>query len=266
MVQQVIDMHQHLDDMRDAAPLAEAYAACGVRKAVLLGHPPNQVPGNNEIVLEASRRFAELYVPFMGFDLDGMRAEDVDRARDAGFAGLKLIGPRRRYNHRRYSPVYKRAAELGMPILFHLGIVANFGPWSHCDSSLMRPVYLDHIARTHPGLKVIGAHFGNPWCTEAAMCCRANTNLFFDLSGSLLQSVTSEFIGRLLWWTPATSSSSPDRAYAWERIVFGSDVPHLYLREAMDGYARLLEELKVSRELRDAVWHDTGARLLGLSE
>jgi len=260
----VIDMHQHLEKAEDAEPMAAVYHDLGVSKAVLLGDPPNRTPGNNEVVLDAAKRFPDLYVPFLGFDLDGMNPDDLNGAKEAGYVGIKFIGPHKPYNDAQYFPVYERAAELGMPALFHLGIVANLGAWRDCDSNLMRPIHLDHIARSHPGLKMIGAHLGNPWYDEATMSCRWNANLFFDLSGSTLKKKSAEFLSSLLWWTPTTAYRSPDRTGAWEKIVYGSDVHYSQIRDVMHDYEVLMDKLKLSLELRHAVWSGTAATLLGI--
>ena len=264
MKRKIIDMHQHIRGAGDAGPMAETYADLGVEKAVLLGLPPNREPGNNEVVLEAWRKFPDLYVPFFGCDLDGMAPDDLDRARDQGFVGVKFIGPRKPYNDFGYFPFYERAAELGMVALFHLGIVANMGGWRDCDSNLMRPIHLDHIARTHPALTVVGAHLGNPWYDEATMSCRWNSNLFFDLSGSTLKKKSPEWLGSLLWWTPTTAYRSPDRTCAWEKIVCGTDVDHAQVRDVLHDYELLMDALHLSPEMRDAVWYNTAARILGL--
>ena len=259
-------MHQHVgEDGAKADELAEEYGKLGVVKAVLLGMPPRRAPAGNEAVLSAARKYPRLFVPFVGFDLDEMTPDDVKRSRDQGYAGLKFIGPRKAYNDPSYFPAYHKAAELRMPVLFHLGIVANSRRWSDCDSGLMRPIHLDHIARSMPELKIIGAHLGNPWCDEAAMACRWNPNLFFDISGSTLKYRSPAFIGKLLWWTPDGPYKSPDRTFAWQKIVFGSDVSADQVSDVIHDYEKLLRANKLSHELQEQVWYGTAAKLLGVS-
>ena len=264
MARRVIDVHQHLTRENSPDEMAEEYQRLGVEKVVLLGHPPCREPESNRAVLAAAKARPELYVPFVGFDLDKMNPDDLVRFRDEGFVGIKFIGPSRAYNDRAHFPVYEKAADLGMPALFHLGIVANLGAWRDCDSNLMRPIHLDHIARSFPEIRIIGAHLGNPWYEEATMSCRWNPNLLFDLSGSTLKKKTPEFLGGLLWWTPTTAYKSPDRTCAWEKIVFGSDVPYRQVGDVMHDYERLMAALDLSPDLQDAVWYGTAAKLLGL--
>jgi len=265
VTEEIIDMHQHLDEVNRADVLAAEYGTLGIAKAVLLARPPSRVPGSNRAVLEAARKYPKLFIPFVGFDLDDMKPDDLVRFQNEGFVGIKFIAPKKPYNDPSYFPVYETAADLGMPAVFHLGIVANYRPWTDCDSNLMRPIHLDHIARCFPSFRIVGAHLGNPWYEEAAMACRWNPNLFFDLSGSTLKKKTPEFIRGLLWWTPDSFYKSPDRTHAWQKIVFGTDVPHSEVEDVMRDYQKLMESLNLSPELREAVWYRNAAKVLGLT-
>lgn len=265
MARKIIDIHQHLEAAADTDQMAEEYGRLGVVKAVLLGLPPKRLPGNNDLLLAAAKQYPKLFVPFAGFDLDAMTAADVTRFRDAGFKGIKFIGVRRPYNDPAYFPVYEQACALRLPVLFHLGIVANTGAWSDCDSGLMRPIHLDHIARRLPSLTLIGAHFGNPWSDEAAMACRWNPNLFFDMSGSLLKYRSPAYLGSLLWWTDDGPYKSPDRTHAWQKILFGSDVATRQIADVIHDYELLMDGLNLPAALREAVWYGTAARLLGVT-
>lgn len=264
MSQSIIDFHQHAPEAGKLDERVEACRRAGIVKAVLLGLPEDREPGDNARVLEAWRSDPDLFVPFFGGVMDTMTPDDITRARDRGFAGLKFIAPQRAYNDAAYFPLYARAAALRMPTLFHLGIVANTGRWHDCDSNLMRAIHLDHIARNFPELTVVGAHFGNPWCDEAGMACRWNPNLYFDLSGSLLKYRKPAFLSELLWWKPEGPYASPDRRHAWQKIVFGSDVANPAIADVVNDYTLLMDALELSGDLRRAVWHDTAAELLGL--
>ena len=263
----IIDIHQHLNGPNTADVLAETYERLGVVKAVLLGQPPRYRPGVNEAVLAAHKEFPDLFIPFVGFDLDEWKPDELKRFHDEGYVGIKFIGPRKAYNDPSYFPVYEKASELKMPGVFHLGIIANAGPWTVCDSNLMRAIHLDHIARNFPEMTVIGAHLGNPWYDEATMACRWNPNLFFDLSGSTLKKKTPEFLSSLLWWTPdSVPYLSPDRTCAWQKICFGSDVAHDFVEDVINDYENLMSALDLKPEFRDAIWYGTAAKILGFNE
>ena len=263
----IIDCHHHIgaeDDYADR--LADQCAALGIARIVLLGMPEHRVPGTNERVLDAAGRFPDLIIPFAGVDMEHDRPETIRQYADSGFRGLKFIGPIRAYNHPAHVPLYQEAAELGLVGLFHLGIVANRGPWVNVDSNLMRPIHLDHIARQLPDWKIIGAHLGNPWYDEATMSCRWNANLFFDLSGSTLKKKSPEFLSRLLWWSEETYYKSPDLTSAWQKIVFGSDVVAEDIGDVLADYDRVADALEFSEQRRHEVFFANAARVLGIED
>jgi hypothetical protein len=266
MKRRIIDTHQHIFTMNSADALAKECRRLNIVKMVLLGLPPCRVPRDNNAILEAARKYPNLFLPFAGIDLDAAKTVDVSQLRDEGFVGLKCIAPSRQYNDQAYFPIYERAADLRMPIVFHLGVIANNKEWADVDSNLMKPVHLDHIARNFSELKIFGAHLGNPWYEEAAMSCRWNPNLFFDLSGSTLKYRSPEYLGGLLWWTPDTQYRSPDRTYAWQKITFGSDVSVDKVEDVIHDYENLMSTLKLSPEFQDWVWYGNAARALGLEE
>ena len=263
----IIDCHHHVSEDPDHADrLAEECAKLGIAKVIALGFQESRRPGANARVLAAAAKQTDLILPFAGVDLENDTPETVAEYKAEGFRGLKFIGPPRAYNDPDYLPLYRAACEQHMVGLFHLGIIANGPAWSDMDSNRMRPIYLDHIARQIPEWKMIGAHLGNPWYEEATMSCRWNPNLFFDLSGSTLKKKSPEFLGGLLWWGPDTFYKGPDKTYAWQKIVFGSDVAIESIHDVVNDYERVMDGLDLPEERRQDIWYGTAARVLGLED
>jgi predicted TIM-barrel fold metal-dependent hydrolase len=265
----IIDAHHHLGSEPDyAEQLAETCHNLGIVKVCLVCV---NVAGDgaeaNARTRAAFERHPDLYVGFGGVDLwadDG--PDQVQRLHEEGFTGLKFIIPPKAYHDPAFYPTYERAQSLGMPALFHLGIVARGSRRVRVDNNLMRPIYLDTIAREFPELTIIGAHLGNPWYEEATMSCRWNPNLYFDLSGSTLKKKSPQFLGELLWWTPSTFYHDVEGRYAWEKIVFGSDVNHAYVRDVLNDYERTMQALALEPALREKVLYGTMAGILGLKD
>ncbi|MCM8769103.1 MAG: amidohydrolase family protein [Candidatus Omnitrophica bacterium] len=143
-------------------------------------------PATPEEILEVSRRYPHFFLPF-GFLDFSQPPEIVDRLKEKGFFGLKCIRPRYPYDDERYFPYYERAEKLGMPILFHTGLISQadrtmLPQGVSTNGSRMRPCYLWGIASAFPNLTMIAAHLGNPWGQEAYLCGRYE-NIFLDLSG-----------------------------------------------------------------------------------
>ncbi len=266
MMQPIIDMHNHIftskENIRQYADTAERL---GIVKIVVLGLEwPGSNISTNDQILYAIKEYPDLFVGFAGLNYwDEIDADKIDRFKDQGFHGLKFILPPEPYNSERFYTYYERAEKLNMPSLFHLGIIAR-EPSIACrvDNSLMRPVFLDTIARDFENLTVMGAHLGNPWYEEATMSARWNPNLFFDLSGSILKKKSPEFLGSLLWWNDTTDYGSPKWDNAWEQIVFGTDVLPEKMGDLLDDYTNVFDTLGLSEELRRKVLFETGADIL----
>jgi len=104
----------------------------------------------------------------------------VEAKHGLGLKGLKL-GPIYQVfdpTNTDYYPLYAKAEELEMPIMWHQGTsYVSEGPleWSN-------PVMLDSVARSFPDLKMIIAHLGHPWFPEMACVIRKHRNMYTDIS------------------------------------------------------------------------------------
>ena len=168
-----IDTHAHLIHNVDWQ-LMEEIAQSGSLKQAWLMHCPCVSDGiafaEEDEVLECGRRFPGIYVPFGFLDFRKGPAE-VERLKEKGFTGLKAITPAKAYDDDSFFPVYAKAAELGMPILFHVGIISK-GFWRNAGVDgapgprTMKPSMLDTIADLFPDLILIQGHQGVPWINE----------------------------------------------------------------------------------------------------
>jgi len=196
----------------------------------------------------------------------------VDRFHAAGCRGLsEITSPLKNYDDRSYWPIYERAEQYGMILLFHTGIVNRPDPSIPSDISVerMRPSLLDAIARRFPRLTIIGAHLGNPDYAWAAEIARWNPNLYFDVSGSSLIKKQNDptFWKTIFWWSgvvsPHTPAGGPD---AFEKLVFGSDVFNGELEEfdrELERYHKMLDACGVPKAAQDNIFAGTVWRILG---
>jgi predicted TIM-barrel fold metal-dependent hydrolase len=227
----------------------------------------------NDQVLAAFRKHPDRVIPFAYVDLGVDPVTLIDECAMKGFKGLKFTRTRYPYNDDRLMPYYERAAAYGMVLLFHTGTVLRVEEdmYYDVDSSRLRPVYLDRVARRFPTLKIIGAHLGNPWYEEAAMTLFWNPNVYFDLSGTTLARKDAAWFNEVLWWTPermAKLAGSPDTHYAksspFDRICFGSDVPIPEMGSCLKAYQRLFDALHLPEEVRRRVMGESVAAMFGL--
>jgi len=258
----VIDCHVHFGG-RDGEldSLLKTNDQIGIDKTIIFG--------NNDAVIAAAKSHPDRIVPFGYFGLGTDTPDLVAQFADAGFKGIKFINPKDNYNSPAYWPVYAAMAERGLVAIFHLGIVARRAKDKpdDRDSNRTRPIYLDHIARLNPMLRIIGAHLGNPWYEEATMSARWNDNLWFDLSGSTLKKKTPAFIRSLLWWDkPGHPYKGHSGKHPFEKIVFGTDVAHEWMADVHQDYQLLLDGMDVPPEYRAKIMGGNAAEILGIEE
>ncbi|MFC1805921.1 amidohydrolase family protein [Planctomycetota bacterium] len=260
----VIDCHVHYGGSEgELDNLLKACDQLGIDKAVIFGRRAN------DAVMAAAQAHPDRIIPFAFFALGDDAPESIDGFADAGFRGVKFIDPKANYNDGAYWDVYGRMAERGLVALFHLGIVARRRDMEQDDrdSNRCRPIYLDHIARLFPALKIIGAHLGNPWYEEATMSARWNANLWFDLSGSTLKKKTPQFIRSLLWWDkPGHPYRGHMGKHPYEKIVFGTDVAPDWMPDVHQDYQLLLDGMDVPADYREKIMGGNAAEILGIEE
>ncbi len=233
------DVHQHLDYGTDIDKYAQRMRELKLRAAVSSCGPVFGQPGNHAVE-EAFRKHPDVVVGFGYIALGrGDSSRTVGELHRRGFKGLKVIIPKSDYDDKAFWPIYRKAEQLRMPILFHTGVMARTediaAPYKHipevaaidhrkCDvsSRRMMPETLDAIARAFPDLKIIMAHFGSWGRTDnAAAVLRWNPNIYADLTNwgwyeypeytakavEILSSITDKSIQeRLVWGTDCITS------------------------------------------------------------
>jgi predicted TIM-barrel fold metal-dependent hydrolase len=276
----VIDCHVHLlSEPGHVDRIVAEMDRLGIDKACLLAMQNVPLWGSraatNEQLIAAYTRFPDRVIPFGYVDLGVDPVTKIDELAMAGCRGLKVTRTRFNYNDDRLMEYYARAAAFGLVMLFHTGTVmrAPEDQYYDIDSSRLRPIYLDRIARSFPSLKIIGAHLGNPWYDEAAMTLFWNPNVYFDLSGTTLARKDAAWFNETLWWTPERMSKLAKdkntlyaRSSPFERIVFGSDVPVPEMGFCMKQYKDLFAALDLPETDRSSVMGGTVAAMLGIKD
>jgi predicted TIM-barrel fold metal-dependent hydrolase len=228
------------------------------------------------------RPFEGLAIPVAVVDPDVTDRMRVWRLHEMGYRGLKLIGVSRDYDTPEYFPMYAAAEALDMPIVLHLGVIGGGVDYSRThprrdpeaarrlgmmaqmrgrfrmrDISAMRmhPFHLDTIANNFPDLKLIGAHLGGTGNYDAAASvARWRRNVFFDLSGG-------ETIER-----HAVERGMIGNEIGIEKLTFGSDCGADEVREHVDRFVQILEDLGLSEDERERFWYRNAAEIWGLEK
>ena len=187
----IIDAHAHLKSNYDRKAIEEIVATGKLEQVWLMDISPSKLAthhfASQEEILQISRDYPGFFIPFGYLDLR-KSPNEIDRLKENGFTGLKAYRPEKPYDAPEYFPFYERAAKLGMPILFHTGIVLKC-PKEGMDNELsfgptnMKPAQLAGIAAAFPSLTIIGGHLGYPWLEETAHNLYYYPNIYHDLSG-----------------------------------------------------------------------------------
>src|SRR5436309_6005435 len=123
--------HPPPDPQKAVDHLAERLREVGTVKASLLcnGWVPGRPKSAQTLTYEQCRDIAmkheDLFVLHAVVDPADQGYEDIHRLFEMGYRGLKIIGTRHPYDFRDYYPAYRAAEELGMPILFHCGVLGG---------------------------------------------------------------------------------------------------------------------------------------------
>ena len=98
--------------------------------------------------------------------------EEVRRCyHELGLRGVKMVPTHWYPNDPQIIPLYREIAQLGMYVVFHVGIFMDAQQGSYC-----RPTYYEGI-RQVPELKVQLAHLGWPWVDECISVLKMETNI-----------------------------------------------------------------------------------------
>jgi predicted TIM-barrel fold metal-dependent hydrolase len=144
-----------------------------------------------EVTFELKQIFGDFVLPCPMVLMEESSPEEIASLLDRGACGIKFIAPMHPYGDDRYLPLYEVIRDYHALAVFHTGYLVHnfFDPGgvlprpSWININHMRPAELDRINRAFPDLKILMAHFGNPWWEEAWTMLKSNNNIYADLSG-----------------------------------------------------------------------------------
>ena len=180
-------------------------------------------PGVNDDTAAFVRAYPDKLIGFLTVHPhDPALLDEIDRATgDLDLRGIKL-GP----NYQNFDPLgddafrlFRRAEELGLPILLHQGTSPN----QFADLDYAHPRHIDRVAIAFPNLKLILAHLGHPWQTDCFAVIRKHPNVYADISAQ--------------FYRPWSYYNAFRLATEWGvlgKLLFGSDLPIATPQETMD--------------------------------
>jgi len=222
-----------------------------------------------EVAFELKDMFGDFVVPAPMVNMERTTAEDIDRLLSRGAPAIKFIAPMHSYGDNRYFPLYEVIRDRRALAIFHTGYLSGglhepggvLSTDDHVDITHMRPAALDRIARAFGDLKILMAHFGNPWWEEAWTVLKSNRNIYAELSGG-----TAMYKSMDMWRTLFRPNGNLHVASV-KKLCFGTDVtPFLpdrfdYLA-AFEFHERFCDALGVPEEIRARIARENIVELL----
>ncbi len=233
----------------------------GLERAVLLPIDCTTTRGMSIYTNEQVAELCALSDRFLGFASvdphDPKHVQALERAiGDLGLRGLKLAPGLQgfRPDDRALYPLYAKAQDLGIPVLFHAGM--TWEPGVRVGAG--HPLAFEEVARDFPALKIVLAHLAWPWVLEAVALALKYPNIHLDTSALYLDN-PRDFLAFAMGQQVPLS--------VWERslrhqLVFGSNYPRVEIKNM----AAAVRSLGLSPGCLDLVFRRNAARLLGLED
>jgi len=224
----------------------------GIERSVILDPP--------DIAFELQRIFGDFVVPCPQVKMDESSPEDVEDLFRRGARGIKFIAPMRSYGDNRYFPLYDVVSQRRGLAVFHTGYLLKnmFEPGcilareDYVDITLMRPAAIDRVARAFGGLKIMMAHFGNPWWEEAWTVLKSNKNIYADLSGGTAREKS------MAMWQELFAPNGNLHVASVSKLCFGTDGSLIQPEsegclKIVEFYDRLYKALALPDELKQRI-------------
>ena len=216
------DCHVHVKGTEDPKLVLKSMDAHGVGRAILLGRPAKTMADQRASNDDLSKLCAADPARLVGFARTDPRipgiVDEIKRCRGSlGLVGVKMLPDHWAPCDDFMFPVYAAIESLGMPILFHSGIL-----WGNADSSrFCRPALYESVIH-FPKLTVALAHIGWPWTDECIAVC----NRFVFLARETKRKKPQVFIDTTRGTPPVYRRDAIKKAIACcgaGSILFGSD-------------------------------------------
>lgn len=290
---EILGFHVHLDYQADVAAFVKAARKLHLAAAVSAVGP--MAGGwNNEATAAAFRKYPGTIFG-MGYIALGRgdTPKTVERLHKQGFRGLKCIWPTKDYDDEEFFPIYAKAEQLGMPILFHTGMVARADVWldarrksgrpvpPHGDPRTfnisvrrMDPMCVDTIGRVFTRLNLIMAHFGSTGRRDLSEgIIKFCPNIYGDLSSTFSGAYVPDKSERG-WHIERKFVKmfkdilEPIHAKKYTaKLLFGTDTeisePE-YMAAKVASQRAVYRALDIDRAGQRLILRDTAVRLLGL--
>lgn len=242
---------QRIEDLMEPQKLSDFMKSEGVDYTVCLAEVNPLTTGvvTNEYVAEFCRGFPSL-IPFANINpyVHPQPAKMLETyVREYGFKGLKMLPSYQWFypNDHQIYPIYAKAEELQIPVMFHTGSSIFKGTRiKYAD-----PIYLDDVAVDFPDLTIVMAHSGRGfWYDRAFFLAQMHPNVYMEIAGLPPQNLLTYF---------------PRLEKLAHKVLFGSDWPGL---PGIKSNIAAIQALPISEPAKAKILGENAARLLRLKD
>jgi predicted TIM-barrel fold metal-dependent hydrolase len=209
----------------------------------------------NDYVAGIVQQYPDQFMGFASVDpwKGKMAVRELERSvKELGLRGLKLHPTTQAFypNDPHFYPLWEKAAELDIPVLFHsgqTGVGSGTPGGGGYKLKYAHPMLLDDVAADFPSLTIIMAHPAVPWQEEQLAVALHKGNVYIDLSGwspKYFRPILVKYISSILQ----------------DKALFGSDYPVLQ----PDRWLRDFETLELKPEVRQKILLDNAKKVLKL--
>ena len=229
--------------------LDEAGVTKGVVMARAAANYAHAVP--NEEILELVNEYPDRFIGVGGVDLSaGIEAamKELDTSAAYGFKAICLepgfCDPPMKCDDPQFYPIYRRCAELGLPVVLTLSF------WVGPTIEYCNPANLQRVANDFPTLQLVAAHACYPWWPHifGAMLACPNIWIMPDLYMIEHYSPGNQMAGDAVRWLDG------------ERILYGSAYPCCDARQGIQEMKRF----NFPERLWNRVMHENAEKLFGI--
>ena len=247
-----------VENVENMAKRYESMDMVGVLVSINSETSTGEKGDSNDYISEIVTSYPGRFIGFAAIDpwQKKKSVEELERAvKNLSLKGLKLHPVQQAFypNDEKFYPLYEKAMELNIPVLFHSGMAASGSGMAGGGGMKLKysaPIPgMDDVAADFPNLTIIMAHPGWPWIEEQIAVALHKPNVYLDLSGWLPRYIPKQLIDEA-------------NTRLQDKVLFGSDYPFI----TPDRWLKDWEQIPIKDEIQPKILYENARRALHIDD
>ena len=188
----------------------------------------------NDFIAEYVKKDPSRFIGFMSVDPNEKNCiNEMERCKnELSLKGLKLLPMYQDFHpldHKIAYPIYAKAQEMKLPVLFHMGTTFL----REAKLKYTQPMLIEEIALDFPDLKIVIAHLGHTWEKDTIVLIRKQPNVYADISALYYRP-----------WQCYNSLRLAKEYGVFDKLLFGTDYPATTVESTIKGLYSICELAK----------------------